>query len=93
MTLHLKDGGDGAGTMPALKMKKNHVSAVGDGAECDREEENDDKDDHMFQYGIIPLKMVDDMTDTILWQNKVPNSARSLRPIFLIREKKTNANL
>ena len=40
LTMHLKDGGDGAGTMPFLKSKKS----VDDG-------------DHIFQYGMIPLKL------------------------------------
>lgn len=75
----LKDGGDGAGTMPALKSKQ----AVSDGDEEDG--------DHIFQYGIIPLKLTSG--DNIIWQNKVPNSARSLRPIYLIREVEDDKNL
>ena len=94
-----KDGGDGAGTMPALKSKKKCVDAVGDPDNNNNNstsEDKEDDEDHMFQYGIIPLKLVRDVdgdTQEILWQNKVPNSARSLRPIYLIREVETDVEL
>ena len=100
LTFYLKDGGDGAGTMPALKSKKKCVDAVGDPDNNNNNnstsEDKEDDEDHMFQYGIIPLKLVRDVdgdTQEILWQNKVPNSARSLRPIYLIREVETDAEL
>ena len=79
LKLYLKDGGDGAGQMPTLKSK---VSV--------NDEEN------IFQYGLIPLKMtnfIDENTEEVVWTNPVPNSARSLRPIYLIREKETNEDL
>ena len=79
-TMHLKDGGDGAGTMPFLK-SKNSV----------------DDDDHIFQYGIIPLKLTKceegKDEEVVVWKNPVPNSARSLRPIYLIREKESDPDL
>ena len=78
MTMNFKDGGDGAGTMPFLKSKK----AV-------------DDDDHMFQYGLIPLKLTQQLhgKEEVVWRNTVPNAARSLRPIYLIREKENNPSL
>lgn len=78
LTMYLKDGGDGAGTMPALKSKQ----AAGN------EEEDDD---HIFQYGIIPLKLT--CGNETIWQNKVPNAARSLRPVYLIREVESDSGL
>ena len=97
LTFILKDGGDGAGTMPRLKSKKKKP----EGENSEDEKENDpsvieeEEAEHMFQYGIIPLKLIHDDGghQDILWQNKVPNSARSLRPIYLIREKETNTEL
>ena len=80
MKVYLKDGGDGAGQMPSLKSKV----AV-------------DDSENIFQYGIIPLKMTkvndDDVSEDVVWVNPVPNSARSLRPVYLIREKETNKEL
>ena len=79
LTMHLKDGGDGAGTMPFLKSKKS----VDDG-------------DHIFQYGMIPLKLtkkVGENDEEVAWKNPVPNSARSLRPVYLIREEETDPDL
>lgn len=66
--MYLKDGGDGAGTMSALKLKKKRV------------EDGDDNDEDIFQYGIIPLKLTWNVggKEEILWQNKLPNSAQSL---------------
>ena len=78
--MHLKDDVDGAGTMPALKSKQ----AVGN---YDGEEGGD----HIFQYGVIPLKST--CGDETVWQNRVPNSARSLRPVFLIRELEDDTDL
>ena len=75
LRMYLKNGGDGAGTMPVLKSK--HCA---------------DDVDHIFQYGIIPLKLTaasDTTEEEILWSNSVPNSARSLRPVYLIREIET----
>ena len=102
LKLHLKDGGDGAGSMPSLRSKKkpkaNNDTDADDscvGEEDDDSDEDEDEAEHMFQYGIIPLKLVRniDGQEEIYWQNKVPNSARSLRPIYLIREKETEDNL
>ena len=78
LKLYLKDRGDGAGQMPSLKSKV----AV-------------DDSENMFQYEIIPLKMtkVNKDSEDVVWVNPVPNSARSLRPVYLIREKETNEEL
>ena len=80
LKMYLKDGGDGAGTMPILKSK---------GAADDQ--------DHIFQYGIIPLKLavMDNLSgiEESLWLNPIPNAARSLRPIYLVREVETDAEL
>ena len=69
--------GDGAGTMPFLKSKKSV-----DG-------------DHIFQYSMIPLKLtkVGENDEEVAWKNPVPNSARSLRPVYLIREEETDPDL
>ena len=73
LKFYFKDGGDGAGTMPTLKSKKEA-----------------DSQDKIFQYGITPLRMSQMISgkEVDIWQNNVPNSARTLRPIFLVREKK-----
>ena len=52
--------------------------------------------DHVFQYGIIPLKLtekVEGEEEEVAWKNPAPNSARSLRPAYLIREVETDPDL
>ena len=51
--------------------------------------------ENMFQYGLTPLKLIRRVDDTteILWQNLTPNNCRTLRPLFLIREKETDEEL
>ena len=99
LTFHLKDGGDGEGSMPSLRSrKKPKIANVETASSAATEDDDSDKDEaeHMFQYGIIPLKLVRSLQGhgkQILWQNKVPNSSRSLRPIYLIREKETETEL
>ncbi len=95
LKLHLKDGGDGAGSMPSLRSKKKPGDKDDGEEEDDDSDEDEDEAEHMFQYGIIPLKLVRniDGEEEVYWHNKVPNSARSLRPIYLIREKETDADL
>ena len=80
LKIYLKDGCDGAGTMPALKSKEAASNRDGD---------------HMFQYGIIPLKLTAGTEDNekVLWKNLVPNSATSLRPVYLIRESENRDEL
>ena len=65
--MHLKDGGDGAGTMSALKSKQAVRNNDGD------DDEDEEDGDHIFQYGIIPLKLTSGEQDKPIWQNKVPN--------------------
>lgn len=76
--LYIKDGGDGAGSMPKLKT----ASAV-------------DEEEHIFQYGIIPLKLIQTTNgvEVVKWSNPVMNSAKTLRSVFLIREKEENHEL
>ena len=78
LTFHLKDGGDGAGTMHSLKSKKSVDDAH-----------------NIFQYGIIPLRLTQNIQgdEQEVWCNPVPNSSRSLRPSHLIRELETDADL
>ena len=79
-TMHFKDGGDGAGQQTKFKSKKMINSKQ-----------------NMFQYGLTPLKLVcksEATNDTkILWENKAPNSAMSVRPVYLIREVETDEEL
>ena len=58
-----------------------------------------DAEHHLFQHGIVPLRLeayqndgADDVP-LVLWRNLVPNSSLSLRVIFLIREKETDPDL
>lgn len=77
--MSFKDGGDGAGQQVTMKTK----SMVG-------------STENIFQYGITPLQLshhAKDGTTQILWKNHAPNSARSLRPIYLIRETETDEDL
>ena len=78
LTFYFKDGGDGAGTMPTLKSK-----------------EEVDSPQNIFQYGLTPLRLTQNVggADIHVWQNKVPNSGHTLRPIFLVREKENNDDL
>ena len=74
-----KDGGDGAGQQVVWKSK----SMIG-------------AKENMFQYGITPLKLIrrrEDGSTVCLWQNHTPNASRTLRPLFLIREKETDEDL
>ena len=52
---------------------------------------------HMFQYGLVPLKMVcsreSEEEITTMWLNESPNSQLSVRPVYLIREEETNKEL
>ena len=78
LKLYLKDGGDGAGSMPKLK----NASSV-------------DDEEHIFQYGLIPLKLTQTRNDNevVIWDNAVMNSAKTLRSLFLIRDKEDNPEL
>ena len=74
-----KDGGDGAGQQVVW----NSTSML-------------DATENIFQYGITPLKLVaryQDGSSFCLWQNHSPNNCRTLRPLFLIREKETDEDL
>ena len=73
-----KDGCDGAGQQTILKSTK----ALGG-------------KDHMFLYGIVPLRLVCKRGEENieLWVNKTPNSCKSLRPTYLIREVETDMDM
>ena len=51
--------------------------------------------ENMFQYGLTPLKLLFHKNEAseALWINHAPNSSRSLRPLFLVREKETDENV
>ena len=73
-----KDGCDGAGQQVVWKSTSMNESK-----------------NNMFQYGITPLKLTcnkNGLTE-VLWENHTPNSCKTLRPLFLIREKETDSNL
>ncbi len=77
--LYLKDGCDGAGSIPKLKS----VKSVNDA-------------ETIFQYGIIPLKLVtknEDGVEVVKWENTVMNSPSTFRSVYTIREKETNDDL
>jgi hypothetical protein len=42
-----------------------------------------DASDHMFQYGVVPLRVEQD--SKVLWKNPTPNAASSVRPVYLLR--------
>ena len=47
----------------------------------------------MFQFGIVPLKVVcirESQEQEVMWENQSPNSQLSVRPVYLIREEETN---
>ena len=73
-----KDGGDGAGSQTVW----NSTSM-------------NDYVENMFQYGLTPLKLLfhSKSESKVLWMNHAPNSCRSLRPVFLVREKETDEDL
>ena len=74
-----KDGCDGAGQQVVWN-STSMLDAVG----------------NIFQYGITPLKLLQrfgDGSTVVLWENHTPNNCRSLRPVFLIREKETDEDL
>lgn len=74
-----KDGCDGAGQQVVWK-STSMINAK----------------ENVFQYGITPLKLQKRFVtgDTVtLWENHAPNSCRSLRPLYLIRNKETDEDL
>ena len=78
-TLYLKDGGDGAGSMPKLKSAQStddaeHIFQYGLIPLRLTEKNNEHK-------------------ETVKWENSVMNSARSFRSVFTIREKEDNHEL
>ena len=79
-TMVFKDGGDGAGSQIVW-----HSTSMLEYKE------------NMFQYGLAALKLLfrkDGATeDEVLWINDTPNSSRSLRPVFLVRESETDEDL
>ena len=77
--MYFKDGADGAGQQVVWKSKSMKNSKQ-----------------NMFQYGLTALRlscMNKDNSETTIWENSVPNSARSLRPVYLIQESETDADL
>ena len=78
LEMTFKDGGDGAGQQVVWNSKEMLESK-----------------ENMFQYGITPLKLVLRNKETVetLWINHTPNSCRTLRPLFLIRESETDEDL
>ena len=47
-----------------------------------------DSSNNVFLYGITPLKLT--VNEQEIWKNPTPNSAETLRPIYLVREKETD---
>ena len=76
--MFFKDGGDGAGSQVVWNSKSMN-----------------DCVENMFQYGLTPLKLLfhKNGASEVLWVNHAPNSSRSLRPLFLVREKETDDDL
>ena len=54
-----------------------------------------DSKHHMFQYGIVPLRMlcIRAMEEEVTWFNESPNSQLSVRHVYLIRKEVTNQEL
>ena len=55
-----------------------------------------DSKHYMFQYGIVPPRMLcirATEEEEIMWLNESPNSQLSVRPAYLIREEETNQEL
>ena len=83
--------------MQKLKSKRNKP----EGENSEDKEDNsqsvigEKEKEHIFQYGIIPMKHIQDVGEhqDILRQNKLPKSALSSSPIYLIREKETNSEI
>ena len=51
---------------------------------------------HMFQFGIVPLKVVcirESQEQEVMSENQSPNPQLSVRPVYLIREEETNPEL
>ena len=72
-----KDGADGAGSQAIWKSTKMSNAAP-----------------NMYQYGIVPLRLETTVNpSTVLWKNPSPNSPLSLRPVYLVREVESDADL
>lgn len=77
-TMSFKDGADGAGQQVCWKSKSMIDSQA-----------------NMFQYGITPLQLTceRDGQEEVIWRNDSPNAARTLRPVYLVREVETDEDL
>ena len=42
-----------------------------------------DVSDHLFQFSVVPLRV--EQSGTVVWKNPSPNSAKSCRPVYLLR--------
>lgn len=74
-----KEGGDGAGQMPKMNSKEMSTSQ-----------------ENIFQYSMTILKFSCTRNDgqvVVMWENPSPNSAKCVRPVYLIREKETDDEL
>ena len=79
LKLYLKDGGDGAGSMPKLKSVK-----------CVSDKENI----FQYGIIPLKLTVKDENGDeTTKWENKVMNAASCFRSVYTIREKEDNEEL
>ena len=84
-TMYYKDGADGAGGQKVW----NHAKGV---LEVD-------VDSHLYQYGLVPLRLVtvnngaSGDQEVVLWENTKPNSPSWLRTLYLVREKETDQKL
>ena len=77
--MYFKDGADGAGQQVVWRSKSMKNSKQ-----------------NMFQYGLTALRLTrinNDTSETMIWENSVPNYARSLRPVYLIRDSETDEDL
>ena len=78
--LYLKDGCDGAGSMPKLKSSKTVQDQ-----------------EHIFQYGFIPLKLVEkdehSGEEVMRWENPAMNAPNTFRSLYTIREKENDESL
>ena len=78
LTFYLKDGGDGAGTMPSLKARKTA---------------DDVHNIFQYGIIPLRLTQKIQGVELEVWCNPVPNSSKSLRPSHLIRKAETDADL
>ena len=56
---------------------------------------NDDTEIHLYQYGVVPIRLEGTVNDKrrYIWSNTSPNSPQFVRPYCIARKQETDSEL